>query len=768
MRRTILRVRRGAAALLAGALLATPVQGQPDAAAILQGLRVNRARAIDFHAARFPDTVYVGEQVTYQVAVLLSESARARLRRNPEFVPPEFRGMLAFELGRPVRRTASAEGTPYEAFVFQRALFPVVAGRLTIPAPSLTYTLPQSASYFSPETRESVRAESLEVVVRPLPEAGRPARFAGAIGRLNLSTRFDAAAVQVGAPVVVTVRVEGRGNIRLLPRPELELAWGEAVAGTERVLVDTAGPWVRGHKEFDWILTPAVAGLQQLPAIRYPVFDPEVGAYQVMETEPVAVTVASGAVVPGARDPEVVAPVEPLRQWSATTPVPMASRLARAWRWWITGLLLPPLLAVVAWRRRPGRGPSPGQSGVARTEPLTPVRSAEPPTAAALARQRRRRLLDGVSTRLRVPQEALVGREAFVRTLRYHGVSREVTALALALRDQLEAEGFGDGGWAGADALVGRAADDAVAAVLTQLDAEAVDSPSRASPRAERSAWWRLRRGTAPLGALLAGAMVIGLAFVAALWGEPSPGGTASPPQAVEVQDGERGRTDAAGDGAAVAAAMRDYDARRYRAAADGFAALVGRRPQDVVLLANWGTAAWAASDTVSAVVAWQRAARLQPWADDLQRHLARLPVGARVGLAQVPLVPVALLWMGGAVAWLVGWSWMAWGWWRGDRTRWPAPGAPLLVLAALALGGWGVWGHRRLSAADLAVVVRPETLHAAPTVASPAVGGVGTGDVVAAAVPQDRWRRVRHADGRTGWLPADRLRPLLPAARPD
>jgi hypothetical protein len=755
-----------AAVLLAGVLFAAPLQGQPDAAAILQGLRVNRARAIDFHAARYPDTVYVGEQVTYQVAVLLSESARARLRRNPEFVPPEFRGMLAFELGRPVRRTASADGTPYEAFVFQRALFPVVAGRLAIPAPSLSYTLPQSASYFSPEARESVRAESLEVVVRPLPEAGRPARFAGAIGRLSLSTRFDTTGVRVGSPVVLTVRVEGRGNIRLLPRPELEVPWGDAVAGTERLMVDTAGPWVRGHKEFDWILTPAAAGEQQLPAIRYPVFDPAVGAYQVVSTEARSVTVAPGAVVVGARDSAVVAPLDPLRPWSATTSPPLAPRLARGWRWVVAGLLLLPVVAAWTWRRRWGmpRAQRPRES--VTVEPGASVSPGEPPTAAALARQRRRRLLDGVAARLRVPHEALVGREAFARTLRHHGVSREVTALALALRDQLEVEGFGAGWDAGADALVGRAADDAVAAVLTQLDAEAVPPGTKAAPRAGRAAAWRPRRGVATVGTVVAGVLTAALLVPLAPWAGTSQGDTTPRVVPAGAEQAGGGGTDRIAT--AVAAAMGDYAARRYRTAANGFAELVRHRPEDVALLANWGTAAWAAGDTVSAVIAWQRAARLQPWAADLQRHVARLPVGARAGIAQVPMVPVALLWVAGAVAWLVGWGWMAWRGARGARLEWPASGPLLLVLTALVLGGWGAWGYRRLSAGGVAVVVRPETLHSAPSLSSPAVGGVGTGDVVAARPSQDGWQRVRHADGRVGWLPAVRLRPLLPAGLSD
>ena len=253
-------------------------QPAPSPTAIVSRIRSTGNRPIDFHAAVFPDTVYVGQQVTYQVAVLLSDNARNRLRRNPEFLPPELRGMLSFELGTPKRVAARSYGggPAYETHVFQRALFAVTAGALQVPAPQLTYSLPQSASYFSREERYVVRAESAQLVVRPLPTEGRPADFTGAVGVLSASARFDSSAVRVGDPLLFTVRLEGVGNVRLLPAPALELSWATVVRGSERVRVDTSGALVRGVKEFDYLLTPTRDGPVTLPVVRYPYFDPSV------------------------------------------------------------------------------------------------------------------------------------------------------------------------------------------------------------------------------------------------------------------------------------------------------------------------------------------------------------------------------------------------------------------------------------------------------------------------------------------------------------
>jgi hypothetical protein len=133
-------------------------------------------QGIAFHAQIGPDTVYVGQQATYQIAVFLDDEARTRLRRNPEFVPPELRGLLAYDLpaGRASLRGRVVDGRRYDVHVFQRALFPVAAGRVAIPPAQLTYALPLTSGFFSREESFSTRSEAVAVVAIDPPTRGVP------------------------------------------------------------------------------------------------------------------------------------------------------------------------------------------------------------------------------------------------------------------------------------------------------------------------------------------------------------------------------------------------------------------------------------------------------------------------------------------------------------------------------------------------------------------------------------------------------------------
>lgn len=743
--------------------------------AILDRVRVNAQRPIDFHAIALPETVYVGQQATYQVAVLLSPDARSRLRRNPEFLPPELRGLLAYELGTPIRVAPRSFGTAtFEAHVFQRALFPVAAGRHTVPAPQLTYALPQSASYFSREEQFMVRAESAAFIARPLPLEGRPEDFSGAVGVFKAAVRMDTVAARVGDPLVLTLRVQGVGNVKLLPRPSIEIDWASAVPGSERVAVDSSGPLVRGTKEFDWILTPARDGRVTVPVLRYTYFDPYTARYAAAESEPVAVDVRPGTLATvDEREPGALLSLRPL-DGAVASPVRWTGHglPPSAWWWWIVVALLAPIPAL--WWSRPRRASAGGRAVPPRALPEpTGDTSGAPHSATAYGadglrhaadervreavRAVRRTFLETLASRFAQSPQSLVSRRYVARLLRRSGVTRATTRDALALLEQLDERGFApaaSGHESSASAAEGLARD-----LLRRIDDEAVPRGARLD-----------RSAMILLVVTLGGAHL----FAAASTGHAQGRSSAVSEAGSASAESDQAESDPS------AAASEAYARRSYAEAAQRFAALAEVSPNAPDILANWGTAAWAAGDTVSAVIAWQRAARIEPLAVDLQERIGLLPAGARGGIADVPMIPVPLLLRLAVGGWLLGWMIFGGIAYRtraasgaaaelafdATRTgRWMRSSAQLLLLLGVAAGGAAWWGMRVMDASALAVVTRPETMRIAPGMEADAMGGVTTGDVVRIEDSRDVWQRVVHADGRRGWLPAYRLTMLRPPA---
>ena len=579
---------------LATHAVAATLHAQPSPTAILDRVRANSNRPIDFHAATFPDTVYVGQQVTYQVAVLLSESARTRLRRNPEFLPPELRGLLAYELGAPRRVVPrSYGGAPFEAHVFQRALFAVAPGTLMVPAPQLSYTLPQSSSYFSREERFIVRAESAQLVVTPLPDVGRPPDYTGAVGVLRASVTIDSSIARVGDPLVLTMRVSGIGNVKLLPRPVLELSWASTVPGTERVSVDTSGAFVRGYKEFDWILTPSQAGRVEVPTLRYSYFDPYRGAYAYAETAPSALTVDDGTLATAVEGDNVS--VLTLRTWRGASTSSLAVRL-EAWRLplFIALLLAPlPWLVLAIGARLGGTRRSRAAATASVARPVTPRVAGE--DDGDHARYTRRTLLGALAQRLNVSPQELVSRRDVERTVRRRGVTRDTTKALLVLLDALAVQGFSEVPTAVAarDDLTARAD-----ALLAAIHAEAVTHAR--TIRAARHAQARF----ALFVALSAAAIATPKRTVAALPVTPGPAlghATNAPPRRTLE--------------ATVARATALYEQRQYSRSAELFAEAAHGRPADADLLANWGVAAWVLGWALFAAVgAQRRRGRTSPW----------------------------------------------------------------------------------------------------------------------------------------------------------
>ncbi len=735
-------VRRAAVVVcVALASVCAPLQAQPRAPEIQNRVRLDPSKPVDFRVMMVPDTVYVGQQATYEMGVFITEAAQMRMRRNPEVVPAELRGVLAYDLGGPQSLPAlNQNGQRTFPHVLQRALFPLASGLITIPASQLSYALPRSASYFSREETAVVRADEVTLYAKPLPSTNQPARFSGAIGVLTVQSRVDVPAARVGEPVVLTVRVGGRGNVKLWPRPTLSAASASIVIAGERVRIDTSGQYVRGSKEFDWLLTPEREGRLIIPVVDYPFFDPYDEAYRIANTDSLSLAVAAGQ----------IAPMDSLEATANTLSIrrvdrgPLRAPVDAHPLFWALVAFAPAPAIWMRRRRKLARFVPVDGSPAAEREREHPARvDARPPAAPVhpvrvAASALRRRFLDDLAERLDTTSAQLVERKALQQRLRRRGVTRETTREVMSLLSQLDeaawsaVAGIGSGAaqrepsWTErirelTDRVISEAMPTRSGASLTNAKRTDVtrtrDQPGRGSGK-HRLVWWLF----------LGSALVLGT-------------GPALHARA-----------------AAFDAAIALYDSNSFADASVTFFEIAERAPRHADAWANAGTAAWAANDTVGAVIGWQRAVRLEPMAGDVRERVGLLPANARDGLAHVPRVPSELPALLAVALWCVAWGMLALSATRDRRALWKTGAAVMLM--AIAATTWHVMLSSTRSAADLAVAEQRSPMRVTPGEDANANGDVEPGDMVVIgesrvdATRGDRWFAVQHVDGRLGWLP--------------
>lgn len=295
------------------------------------------------------DTVLVGQQVDLVAAAWVPRGLRERMRRPPilTFVTPE--GVWGYPPFSPAGVVAArlVGGRWMDLFITHQIVFPLAAGRISVPPASVDFAVPVTFSFFSREERYTLRSDSLAIVVLPLPAAGRPAGDGGVVGEgLTLDLRIEPAEARVGEPIIVAVTVSGVGNVALWPEPVLRWPPGfrSYPAETEVRLAPTQGR-IGGSKTFRFLAVPDSSGGFVLPDVRYDYFDVGTGRYQAAVAAPRVLAVAPGAEPRAARS---LPPLLPRRDQ------PWADRLGRhlGAPGWLAVALLPPLLVWLMRRRR--------------------------------------------------------------------------------------------------------------------------------------------------------------------------------------------------------------------------------------------------------------------------------------------------------------------------------------------------------------------------------------------------------------------------------
>lgn len=398
------------------------------------------------------DTARVGEQVDVVTAAWFPRDLRLQLRRAPVLLPPVLSGVWSYPQSAPPGIAASRRVGElwYDLFIAHQVVFPLVAGRVTVPPAELHYSVPVALQFFSQEERYTVESRPSLLQVMSLPDLHRPADFTGTVARgLTLDRSVTPATATPGEAVSVAVSLTGRGNLALWPAPAVE--WpADFRAYPERTdeQIETHGGWLGGTKTFHYLVVPQRPGQVSLPALSYAYFDPALDDYTRATAGSARLAVAAGGegLASRALPPDLLPP----------RGAPLALEIADALpaTAWALLAFLPPIGVVVLRRGRRRR---------VRPVPLPPVDSVE----AAQVR------LDAVLRAL-VAVEALREGRYLAQALRGAGVEPAVAARAARARDRLRALRFGPTPGAADAALLAE-----VDALVARLDARAREGGTR-------------------------------------------------------------------------------------------------------------------------------------------------------------------------------------------------------------------------------------------------------------------------------------------------
>ncbi|MBX3316920.1 MAG: BatD family protein [Phycisphaeraceae bacterium] len=266
-------------------------------------------------------TAYVGQAIPIDVVFDSS-----RMPDTGEFIGDALpRGVVAIPGKRqptPNDRTMSlpllgATGTAFNmpgytgpgiAFTMPMELIAENAGTWTVGPITFMLTLDRSR----PRDRLAVTSNPLNLVIRPLPDAGRPSGFSGIVGEARIEASLSTPTARIGDPINLTIRLSGDLPADRLSPPRIEIQHDIA----ERFRIGREG-WIDGgvsgrSRTYSITVRPQSPEISEFPPIQLHWFDPSSATYKTSLSRPIPLKIevsrevtaadAVGRFTPGARE----------------------------------------------------------------------------------------------------------------------------------------------------------------------------------------------------------------------------------------------------------------------------------------------------------------------------------------------------------------------------------------------------------------------------------------------------------------------------------
>lgn len=196
-------------------------------------------------------------------------------------------------------------GERYRYVVLRKTvLYPQKSGKLNIEPLSLDIDveLPSNrrtifGQVIAVQDNKRVSAGAKTINVRPLPEAGKPADFTGAVGKFDFKVAPSKTTLNSGESLELTVSVSGTGNLKLfnLPKPVVPASL-EMYEPVRKENVSTPLSGMTGSISDSYTLIPQSKGKFPIKGMSFSYFNPATGRYTTLTAPEIMVNVTGGLV----------------------------------------------------------------------------------------------------------------------------------------------------------------------------------------------------------------------------------------------------------------------------------------------------------------------------------------------------------------------------------------------------------------------------------------------------------------------------------------
>ena len=185
-------------------------------------------------------------------------------------------------------KQGSYKGNPYQYVTWHKAvLYPQKSGSLKIDPLSLNISLDiptNRRDFFGNRIYEQIpkviSAGKKNILVKELPEDGKPKSFNGAVGKFDLSFNLNKNELKLSESFQASVKINGKGNLKLFKPPKLIVPPNLEVYEPEYVeKVKTNLNGMNGSISEVYTIVPQIEGKFPIPIFNFSYFDPEKEKY---------------------------------------------------------------------------------------------------------------------------------------------------------------------------------------------------------------------------------------------------------------------------------------------------------------------------------------------------------------------------------------------------------------------------------------------------------------------------------------------------------